>query len=50
MAAISSAGVTSNAGLRAAKRVVISAPSRYSIGIAAPFGVAGSTVDVGATT
>ena len=38
IAAISAAGVTSKAGLRAAKRVVISAPSRSSIGIPAPVG------------
>src|SRR5215204_1267130 len=50
IAVISAAGVTSKAGFRAAKRAVISAPSRSSIGISAPVGVAGSTVDVGATT
>src|SRR5207247_9215844 len=50
IAAISSAGVTSKAGFRAGKRAVISAPSRSSIGMAAPVGVAGSTVEVGATT
>ena len=38
IAAISSAGVTSKAGLRAAKRVVTSAPARSSIGISAPVG------------
>ncbi len=36
IAVIRSAGVTSNAGLRAGKRSVTSAPSRSSIGIAAP--------------
>ena len=41
--------MTSKAGLRAAKRVVTSAPSRSSIGIAAPFGAVGSIVEVGAT-
>ena len=50
IAVISSAGVTSNAGLRAAKRVVSSAPERSSIGISAPVGVSGSTVELGATT
>jgi hypothetical protein len=49
IAAISPAGVTSKAGLRAANRAVTSAPSRSSIGIAAPAGVDGSTVEVGAT-
>ena len=43
-------GTTSNAGLRAANLVVISAAARSSIGIPAPVAVAGSTVDVGATT
>ena len=50
IAVISSAGVTSNAGLRAGKRSVTSAGSRSSIGIPAPVGVARSTVEVGATT
>ena len=50
IAPISSAGVTSNAGLRAAKREVISAPARSSIGIPAPVAVSGSIVEVGATT
>ena len=44
------AGVTSNAGLRAAKRLVISAGSRCSIGMSAPCAVAWSTVELGATT
>ena len=50
IAAMSAAGVTSNAGFLAGKRVVISAGSRSSIGISAPVGVAASMVDVGATT
>ena len=50
IAVIRDAGVTSNAGLRAVKRVVTSDGSRSSIGIDAPVGVAGSSVDDGATT
>src|SRR5262249_51094835 len=49
IAVISSAGVTSKAGLRAAKRAVTSAGSRSSIGMRAPSGVPRSTVVVGAT-
>ena len=45
-----SAGVTSKAGLRAGNRGVTSAGSRSSIGIAAPVGSDGSSVEVGATT
>ena len=45
-----SAGVTSNAGFRAGKRLVTSAGSRSSIGISAPVGVDGSIVELGATT
>jgi hypothetical protein len=43
-------GVTSNAGLRAAKRPVTSAGSRSSIGMSAPLAVSRSTVELGATT
>ena len=50
IAAIRDAGVTSKAGLRAAKRVVIYAASRCSIGMASPSLVARSMVEVGATT
>src|SRR5262249_45351348 len=50
IAAISAAGVTSNAGFRAGKRAVTSAGSRSSIGIPLPSGVAWSTVELGATT
>jgi hypothetical protein len=49
-AVTSAAGVTSKAGFRASKRREISDPDRSSIGISAPLGVAGSSVDVGATT
>ena len=49
IAEISSPGVTSKAGFRAGKRPVTSAPSRSSIGIAAPSSAAGSIVEVGAT-
>jgi hypothetical protein len=47
---ISSAGVTSNAGLRAGNRELTSAGSRSSIGIPAPVAVSKSIVEVGATT
>src|SRR5262249_46751335 len=50
IAAISPAGVTSNAALRAGKRAVTSAGSRSSIGIDAPSGAARSIVELGATT
>jgi hypothetical protein len=50
MAVISGAGVTSNAGFRAAKWVVISSGERSSMAISAPVGVSRSTVEVGATT
>jgi hypothetical protein len=50
MAAISAAGVTSKAGFLAGNRVEISAGSRSSIGMSSPLGVAGSIVEVGATT
>ena len=50
IAAMSAAGVTSKAGLRAGKRLVSSAGSRSSIGIPEPSGVARSSVEVGATT
>src|SRR5947208_1466887 len=50
IALISCAGVTSNAGLCAAKRSVTSAGSRCSIGISAPRAVRWSTVELGATT
>ena len=50
IAAIRSAGVTSNAGFRAAKRSVTSDGSRSSIGIPAPVAVSRSIVLVGATT
>src|SRR5581483_637511 len=50
IAAISEPGVTSKAGLRAGKRVVTSAGSRSSIGIALPSRADGSSVEVGATT
>src|SRR6266511_1690687 len=50
IAAMSSPGVTSKAGLRAGKRAVISSGARTSIGISAPLAVDRSTVDVGATT
>ena len=46
----SSAGVTSNAGFRAGKRLETSRGSRSSIGMSAPVSVLGSTVEVGATT
>jgi hypothetical protein len=49
-AAISAAGVTSNAGLRAEKRLVSSLGSRSSIGIPEPSGVSRSSVELGATT
>src|SRR5262245_59117199 len=49
-AVISSAGVTSNAGLRAGNRSLISAGSRCSIGISSPRAVRWSTVELGATT
>ena len=49
IAAISSAGVTSNAGLRAGKRAVTSAGRAPRSG-SAPVGVAWSTVELGATT
>ena len=42
--------MTSKAGLRAGNRAVTSAPSRSSMGIAAPVGASGSSVVVGATT
>src|SRR5207247_9356347 len=45
MAVISSAGVTSKAGFRAAKRELTSTGSRSSIGMSAPPAVSGSTVD-----
>src|SRR5581483_5308136 len=50
IAAIRDAGVTSNAGFRAAKRAVTSSPERSSIGMPSPEGVARSTVELGATT
>src|SRR5581483_707212 len=50
IAVISSAGVTSKAGLRAGKRSLSSVGSRSSIGIPEPSAVARSSVEVGATT
>ena len=50
IASISAAGVTSKAGLRAANRPVTSSAARSSIGIVSPLEVAGSRVEVGATT
>ena len=50
IAPTSSAGVTSNAGFVAGKRVETSRGSRASIGMSAPLAALGSSVEVGATT